>query len=64
MVFVDLRTRLHHLLEDYGLLETFGRRHFYESVDDALAGMRGRVRDPGRRGGLVTTTRSQSRSPG
>jgi MFS superfamily sulfate permease-like transporter len=38
MVFVELRTRLHHLLEDYGLLEKFGRRHFYESVDDAVAG--------------------------
>ena len=38
MVFVELRTRLHHLLEDYGLLETFGRRHFYESIDAALAG--------------------------
>ena len=38
MVFVELRTRLHHLLEDYGLLETFGRRHFYDSVEAAIAG--------------------------
>ncbi len=41
MVFVELRTRLHHMLEGYGLLETFDRRHFYESVEAALAGIAG-----------------------
>ncbi len=37
MVFVELRSRLHDLVTRYGLLETLDRRHFYDSLDDALA---------------------------
>ena len=37
MLFVELRSRLHDLVTRYGLLETLDRKHFYDSVDDALA---------------------------
>ena len=37
IVFVELRSRLHDLVTRYGLLETLDRRHFYDSIDDALA---------------------------
>jgi high affinity sulfate transporter 1 len=37
MAFVELRTRLHQLLERYGLLGTLDRSHFYDSVEEALA---------------------------
>ena len=36
IVFVELRSRLHDLVTRYGLLETLDRRHFYDSIDDAL----------------------------
>jgi high affinity sulfate transporter 1 len=36
MAFVELRTRLHDLVYQYGLLDTLDRDHFYESIDDAL----------------------------
>jgi MFS superfamily sulfate permease-like transporter len=39
MLFVELRTRLHDLVIRYGLLETLDHRHFYDSIDDALAGI-------------------------
>jgi high affinity sulfate transporter 1 len=37
MAFVELRTRLHELLERYGLLGTLDRDHFYGSIPEALA---------------------------
>ena len=37
MVFVELRSRLHDLVTRYGLLETLDHKHFYDSIDDALA---------------------------
>ena len=37
IVFVELRSRLHDLVTRYGLLETLDRKHFYDSIDDALA---------------------------
>ena len=36
LAFVELRTRLHDLVHDYGLLHTLDREHFYPSIDDAL----------------------------
>jgi high affinity sulfate transporter 1 len=36
MAFVELRTRLHELLERYGLLGTLDREHFYGSMREAL----------------------------
>ncbi len=36
MAFVELRTRLHDLLERYGLLGTLDREHFYGSIREAL----------------------------
>ena len=37
VTFVELRTRLHDLLSDYGLLGTLDREHFYGTIDEALA---------------------------
>jgi len=37
LAFVELRSRLHHLVRDYGLLRTLDRDHFYASIDDAIA---------------------------
>jgi high affinity sulfate transporter 1 len=37
MAFVELRSRLQHLVQQYGLLETIDRDHFYPSVKSALA---------------------------
>jgi high affinity sulfate transporter 1 len=37
MAFVELRTRLHELLESYGLLGTLDREHFFDSIREALA---------------------------
>ncbi len=37
VAFVELRTRLHDLLAQYGLFDTINREHFYGSIDDALA---------------------------
>jgi MFS superfamily sulfate permease-like transporter len=37
MLFVELRSRLHDLVTRYGLLETLDRKHFYDSIDDAIA---------------------------
>ena len=36
LAFVELRTRLHHLVRDYGLLHTLDRDHFYATIDEAL----------------------------
>ena len=36
LVFVELRSRLYDLVTRYGLLETLDRRHFYDSLDDAI----------------------------
>jgi len=43
MLFVELRSRLHDLVVRYGLLETLDHRHFYDSIDDALAEIAGPV---------------------
>jgi high affinity sulfate transporter 1 len=40
LAFVELRTRLQELVSDYGLFETFDRRHFYPSIDAAIADAR------------------------
>ena len=42
MMFVELRSRLHDLVTRYGLLETLDRRHFYDSIDDALTDIVGK----------------------
>ncbi len=36
LAFVELRTRLRDLVQDYGLLKTLHRDHFYGSVEEAL----------------------------
>ena len=36
LAFVELRTRLHDLVHDYGLLKTLDRDHFYPSIEEAL----------------------------
>jgi high affinity sulfate transporter 1 len=36
LAFVELRTRLHDLVHDYGLLRTLDRDHFYASIEEAL----------------------------
>ncbi len=36
LAFVELRTRLHDLVHDYGLLTTLDREHFYATIDEAL----------------------------
>jgi high affinity sulfate transporter 1 len=37
VAFVELRTRLHQLLADYGLIGELDATHFYDSLDEALA---------------------------
>jgi MFS superfamily sulfate permease-like transporter len=37
LAFVELRSRLHDLVHDYGLFRTLDRDHFYGSIDEALA---------------------------
>jgi hypothetical protein len=37
IAFVELRTRLHHLVHRYGLFATLDRDHFYDTIDEALA---------------------------
>ena len=36
LAFVELRTRLRGLVDDYGLLRTLDRDHFYGSIEEAL----------------------------
>jgi high affinity sulfate transporter 1 len=36
VAFVEMRTRLHDLVYQYGLFDTLDRDHFYSSIDDAL----------------------------
>jgi high affinity sulfate transporter 1 len=36
MAFVEMRSRLKDLVQDYGLHRTLDRDHFYDSIDDAL----------------------------
>ncbi len=36
LAFVELRTRLHDLVHDYGLFKTLDRDHFYASIEEAL----------------------------
>ena len=36
VAFVELRTRLHDLVYEYGLFQTLDRDHFYDSIDEAL----------------------------
>jgi hypothetical protein len=40
MAFVELRSRLQGLVQQYGLLDTLDRDHFYPSVKRALAAIR------------------------
>ena len=40
MAFVELRSRLQVLVQQYGLLETLDRDHFYPSVKKALKAIR------------------------
>ncbi len=37
MAFVELRSRLHDLVRDYGLHKTLDSEHFYASIEEALA---------------------------
>jgi high affinity sulfate transporter 1 len=37
VMFVELRSRLHRLLADYGLIGTLDREHFFDTIDEALA---------------------------
>jgi MFS superfamily sulfate permease-like transporter len=41
IAFVELRSRLHHLVHRYGLFATLDRDHFYDSIDEALAAIDG-----------------------
>jgi len=45
LVFVELRSRLHDLVNRYGLLETLDEKHFYDSLDEALAAIDARARE-------------------
>ena len=36
LAFVELRSRLHDLVRDYGLHKTLDADHFYDSIEDAL----------------------------
>ncbi len=45
LAFVELRTRLHGLVHDYGLLKTLDRDHFYASIEEALTDIDPRLRD-------------------
>ena len=49
MAFVEMRSRLQNLVQQYGLFETLDRDHFYPSVETALAAID--------RGGTVSDTR-------
>ena len=40
VAFAELRDRLQELIEDYGLLDTLDRDHFYPTLDAALAAIR------------------------
>ena len=37
VAFVEMRSRLHELLDRYGLLGTLDREHFYDTIEEALA---------------------------
>lgn len=39
LAFVELRSRLHDLVHDYGLHEALDREHFYGTIEEALAGI-------------------------
>jgi anti-anti-sigma regulatory factor len=41
MAFVELRTRLEHLVQRYGLFETLDRDRFYPTLESGLAVIRG-----------------------
>ena len=45
LAFVELRTRLHDLVHDYGLLKTLDRDHFYASIEEALTDIDASLRD-------------------
>jgi MFS superfamily sulfate permease-like transporter len=45
IAFVELRTRLHDLVHDYGLLTTLDRDHFYASIDQCLMDIESTVSD-------------------
>ena len=49
LAFVELRTRLHDLVHDYGLLKTLDRDHFYASIDEALRDIESRAATRSRR---------------
>ncbi len=58
LAFVELRTRLHDLVHDYGLLHTLDREHFYPSIDDCPHRHRPRRRQTGPR--AIAATRAPS----
>ncbi len=39
LAFVELRSRLHDLVHDYGLHKALDREHFYGTIEEALAGI-------------------------
>jgi MFS superfamily sulfate permease-like transporter len=45
LAFVQLRSRLHDLLSQYGLLGTLDRERFYNTIDEALAAIRASAGD-------------------
>jgi MFS superfamily sulfate permease-like transporter len=47
MTFVELRTRLHDLLERHGLPGTLDREHSYRSVREALEAIEATEAEPG-----------------
>lgn len=59
IVFVELRSRLHDLVTRYGLLKTLDRRHFYDSIDDALADIARPNRSGSPRGAHTSHPREQ-----
>ena len=47
LMFVEMRSRLQHLLSDYGLLGTLDREHFFDTIDDAFEAIEAERIDPG-----------------
>ena len=56
ILFVELRTRLHDLVDRYGLYATLNREHFYDSITEALAEIENKKRDETEQSGEASAT--------
>ena len=56
ILFVELRTRLHELVDRYGLYATLNREHFYDSITEALAEIENNKRDEPEQSGEASAT--------